>query len=280
MKKICLLIAISILMPAALLAAGQIVCTTYPLWLLTREITLGVPGNNVVMLVPFDSGCAHEYTPSLRDLKQVAAAGTLLVCHGSALDNHLKQAALKVNKNLSVAQVDRLQPGQDQHTFASPDTAVQLVREIATALSKYDPDNQKIYQHRSDIIVADLDKIARQIRQQSQLRHLTVIIQAPLFSNLLKLTGWEVIMLKKEKSAIPSPAELRKVLQRSRSCHAAAVIAEKNHHDRTVAAAAAENKLPITELDMLISGPENPPAGYYQQTMRENCEKLRKISNL
>ena len=87
-------------------------------------------------------------------------------------------------------------------------------------------------------------------------------------------------MLKKEKSAIPSPAELRKVLQRSRSCHAAAVIAEKNHHDRTVTAAAAENKLPITELDMLISGPENPPAGYYQQTMRENCEKLRKISNL
>ena len=80
-----------------------VTATTYPIWVLTREVVDGT-GIEVQLLTPPDAGCPHDYVLTPNDLMKVSAAPKplLLFKNGAGLDDHICKAALGASKGIVV----------------------------------------------------------------------------------------------------------------------------------------------------------------------------------
>jgi len=80
-----------------------VAATTYPIWVLTREVVDGT-GIEVDLLTPPDAGCPHDYVLTPNDLMKVSAARKplLLFKNGAGLDDHICKAALSAGKGIVV----------------------------------------------------------------------------------------------------------------------------------------------------------------------------------
>ena len=80
-----------------------VAATTYPIWVLTREVLDGT-GIEALLLTPPDAGCPHDYVLTANDLMKVSAARKplLLFKNGAGLDEHICKAAMTANKGILV----------------------------------------------------------------------------------------------------------------------------------------------------------------------------------
>ena len=80
-----------------------VAATTYPIWVLTREVVDGT-GIEVELLTPPDAGCPHDYVLTPNDLMKVSVARKplLLFKNGAGLDEHICKAALSAGKGIVV----------------------------------------------------------------------------------------------------------------------------------------------------------------------------------
>ncbi len=80
-----------------------VAATTYPIWVLTREVADGT-GIEVELLTPPDAGCPHDYVLTPNDLMKVSAARKplLLFKNGAGLDEHICKAALSAGNGIVV----------------------------------------------------------------------------------------------------------------------------------------------------------------------------------
>ncbi len=80
-----------------------VAATTYPIWVLTREVVDGT-GIEVELLTPPDAGCPHDYVLTPNDLMKLSAARKplLLFKNGAGLDDHICEAALSAGKGIEV----------------------------------------------------------------------------------------------------------------------------------------------------------------------------------
>ena len=81
----------------------SVAATTYPIWVLTREVLNGT-GIEAQLLTPPDAGCPHDYVLTPNDLMKVSAARKplLLFKNGAGLDDHICKAALSAGKGIAV----------------------------------------------------------------------------------------------------------------------------------------------------------------------------------
>lgn len=95
-----------VLMPqAASAASGQgklrILATTYPVYLLARNVVQSSPGAQVDLLVPAQTGCPHDYALTPKDMQKLAQADVLLL-NGLGLDDFMLKALPKAKPGLVV----------------------------------------------------------------------------------------------------------------------------------------------------------------------------------
>ena len=75
-----------------------VAATTYPIWVLTREVLDG-SGIEAQLLTPPDAGCPHDYVLTANDLMKISSARKplLLFQNGAGLDDHICKAAMSAN---------------------------------------------------------------------------------------------------------------------------------------------------------------------------------------
>lgn len=91
---------------AALAAAAEptlrILSTTFPIWLITRNVAAHVPGVSVELMIPAQAGCPHDYGLTPQDMTKLAQAD-ILVMNGLGLEAFLGASPAMIQ--------GRLQPG-------------------------------------------------------------------------------------------------------------------------------------------------------------------------
>ena len=103
-----------------------VAATTYPIWVLTREVVDGT-GIEVELLTPPDAGCPHDYVLTPNDLMKVSAARKplLLFKNGAGLDDHICKAALSAGKGIVVidtgAGIEVIGDDDDDHDHDAED---------------------------------------------------------------------------------------------------------------------------------------------------------------
>ena len=253
-----------------LATAKNIVCTTYPVWLLTRSVTGGIKSANLSVLMPATQSCAHDYSPSAKDLQKIARNGTILIANGLGLDDHIVKAALRVNRSLTVITAGDAVHAKDMHSFIAPDTAAFMTKAIADKLGEIDQANRKIYQKNADNLCEKLNALRIRRRQLPDM----VVLQTPLWINLAKFAGVKYIVVKNAHSAILNSTSLKKLLQTVKQNNISTLWQEADSPDPAIKMLKKSAILRTVELDTLQTGPQNPAADYLVQVMQSNLEKI------
>ena len=293
----------------------EVVVTTYPIWLLTRELMDGT-GRTPQLLTPPDAGCPHDYTLTTTDLLKISGKPILLFANGAGLDDHLCQAALSANKDIDVVdtseEIERIltegdddvdheaehdhhdgdddhegdheghhhhhHGGKNGHFFASPFQAFAIIDTIYSALVQNDPLNVEIYEKN----VTMLEQMLRllQIEYQSNLSPYTgtrVAAQHDIFDYLLLDIGFEKpISIFADPETPPSPAEITKLTQEFKEQGVKVIFTEPQYPDDLAKLIGKETGATVVKIDSLASGPANPPPLYYYNVMRNNISLMKK----
>lgn len=289
-------------------------CTTYPVWLLTREITAGVKNVRTELMIPAGTGCPHEYVLTPADMRKLGAKNLVVVRNGLGLDDFVVRPLQKMNPKAPVIEACAgLQAlpaescchehgkheehghhdhkhkhehdghhhghhGENPHLFASPDTALGMVRNIADGLCKADGPNAELYRKNEARFTAELNRLVSEAESLKKLvAGKNVVVQHGIFNYLARLLCLNVAAEIQHEGVAPSAAELRKLTELIRSRKAAVIFTEPQYSQQTARTLARECGIAVCRLDPLSGGPEKPSADHYVSVMRENLRKIRSV---
>lgn len=308
-----------ILPQAASAAAGQgklrILATTYPVYLLARNVVQSNPGAQVDLLIPAQTGCPHDYALTPKDMQKLAQADVLLL-NGLGLDDFMLKALPNAKPGLVVVDSsagitplkednahedgDEDHDGHDHaarhgheesghghhhdhggvnpHAFASPRLAAVMVKNMAQGLAKADPQNAASYESNASAYEKVLLGLSDRLATLgAKAPNKGIALMHDALSYMARDGGLEVVaVIQEDEDAQPSAGRLITVAKILREHKPALIASEPQYSDKAVQTLAREVGIPAAQLDSLASGPTSPSLDHYEKTMNNNINILEK----
>ncbi len=82
-------------------AIQNVLCSTFPMVQLTRNVTQGREGVTVQLLLPAALGCPHHYSLTPQDMRKLASADVFVI-NGLGMEEFLGAPVEQANRNLIV----------------------------------------------------------------------------------------------------------------------------------------------------------------------------------
>ena len=278
------------------------VCTTFPVWQITRNVTEGRAGVDVRLMLPAALGCPHDYVLTPQDMHRLAGA-RVIVINGLGLDDFLGASAIRVHEAAIVdmsagidgvrwasAEVDEsahhamereaskgARSVANPHLFASPRRVAQLAVNVAAGLSRHDPDGAALYARNAEAYAARMNRLADELAQLGRsLANHRIVTQHDAFDYLACDMGLDVVaVVQAHPGQDPSASEMMDLIRRIQKERVGAIFTEPGDSSRIGKTIAREAGVPAVMLDPVASGPEEAPLDYYESVMRRNMEVLR-----
>lgn len=266
-----------------------VVCTTYPVWLIVRDLMQGTENAPPFsLLVPADTGCPHDYAMTPGELLKLSRTRSLLLLrNGGGLDDQIATAARSVKPDLSDAPAcdkckgSHLHTGDEvchaNHPFTSPDTLYDMIARLTAALRKFDPDNADVYEANAEQlakICADLTKRGSQpglIGKKVLVMHSTFV---PLV-RLLKMDLRGVIFTGHVSELTPSA--LQDLISKIKAEQIGLLVLEPQTPEKLAKLLHQETGIKILRLDPLASGSMDVPNGYLLKNLEHNIQVLQEV---
>jgi len=271
----------------------EVLCSFLPVWVFTKNVTKGVSGVEVDVLIPGHQG-PHNYQLTPGDMEKIRRAD-LFIINGYGLEAFLEKVAEQSVPGLEVVKageaVEPLYVGEDglwtdspgeggevnPHVFASPAGAARMVQRIAEALASRDPEHAQMYRSNARSYSEELRELAERLRQvvaSSENPRVATFHNA--FDYLARDTGLEIVgVVETAPGQKPSAAELKRLADRISSSGARAVFAEPQFSDRIARVLADETGAPLEVLDPGATGELSPDS--YVEIMERNLKTLEKV---
>jgi len=121
----------------------NVLCTTFPIYQITRNVVQGSSGMNVELMLPSNLGCPHDYSLTPGDMQKIAKADVLVI-NGLGMEEFLGAPVKRASSRLLIIdssagirnlleyteedhdmkgyheEKDHLHEGLNPHLFASP----------------------------------------------------------------------------------------------------------------------------------------------------------------
>jgi zinc transport system substrate-binding protein len=273
----------------------QVVCTIFPIYVLTLNVVGKIPGVEVRLLLPPHQGCPHNYDLTPRDLIKLSQAD-LIIANGLGLEEFLEKsmapAHLQARVLLAAEKVKpiRNQPGPGHHdeedhhhegsinghAWVSPETAAIMVRTIADGLAVKDPVHSREYHSQAEQYGKRLEILAREMKAVvSQAKNKKCLAFHDILAYLARDIGLTLIGVVESHPGIePSPKEMVRLIRILKRQQVAAIFSEPQYSDKVVKTLSRASGVPFFELDPVATG--KPAADSYEKGMRKNLEILGK----
>jgi ABC-type Zn uptake system ZnuABC Zn-binding protein ZnuA len=281
-----------------------VLCTTFPIYQITQNITQGRNTVNVALMVPSQLGCPHDYALTPQDMQKLSMADVLIV-NGLGMEEFLGAPVEKANPKLKVADSssgikeilqfteekyeygrhdadehdhdqNNHHAGANPHLFASPRMAAKLAMNIAEALSRLDPAGTDTYLKNARLYADKLNKLADDFAALGKrLRNNRIVTQHGVFDYLARDMGLEVVaVVQAHAGQEPSASEMLEIVRTIKEKQAGAIFTEPQYPEKIGKTIAREAGIPWANLDPAATGPENAPLDYYETVMRKNLKTL------
>lgn len=282
----------------------HILTSTFPLYQITRNITLGDNGVEVELMIPAQMGCPHDYALTPQDMRKLARAD-VLITNGLGMEEFLGAPVRKANPNLTLIDsshgIKQVLPstktaedehdhapkthgheayrdahGANPHLFASPRMAALLTANIANALAEFHPAGAAVYTANGQAYSQRLNRLADEMAALGKrLDNNRIVTQHGVFDYLARDMGLEVVaVVQAHAGQDPSAAEILAIVKTIRAKKAGAIFTEPQYPEAVGATLAKEAGIATARLDPAATGPEQAPLDYYEQVMRANLNTL------
>ncbi len=289
-------------------AAGRrvsLLCTTYPVYQITRNVIDGVKTVQVDLMISSELGCPHDYSLTPQDMQRLSHADVLII-NGLGMEGFLGATVMKANPGIRVIdsswgirEVLRSQEedrdegprdhshdktrqehssGLNPHLFASPRMAALIAVNIAEGLALTDPAGAAAYRKNAAAYAARMNRLADELADLGRrLRNNRVVTQHGVFDYLSRDMGLEVVaVIRAHPGQEPSASEMLKIVKTIRQKKAGAVFLEPQFPVRIGLIIAKEAGVPAAVLDPTATGRQNASLDYYEKVMRLNMDVLSK----
>ncbi len=278
----------------------KVLCSTFPVYLFTKNIVAGSDTMQVGLMLPAALGCPHDYMVTPQDLQRLTEAQVLII-NGLGMESFLEKSLRKADSHLIVIDssqgiTDLIQLGEDAedsdsidshehhhtgvnpHLFASPRLAAQITQNIAAEISKIDPAHQDLYQKNAKQYAEKLNRLAEEFQSAARsFRSVKIVTEHAVFDYLARDCGLEVAAIVEESPGQePAADQMLQLVRIIRESKAAALFTEPQYPAKIGQTLARETGIPVAVLDPVAGGPDNAPADYYEIVMRHNLETLKK----
>ena len=292
----------------------NVLCTTFPIHQIARNVAQGRAGVDLQLMLPAGMGCPHDYALTPQDMRKLAAADVLVV-NGQGLEEFLGAPVRTANPDVetidsSAGIQDLLEyahepaeaeeehgheaeadPGHEEHDhghhhhegvnphlFASPRQAARIALNVAAGLSKADPEGAGVYFRNAQAYADRLNALADEMAALGRtLKNNRIVEPHGVFDYLARDMGLEVVAVLRPHGQEPSAAEMLELVRTLRAKQAGAIFTEPQYPAKVGAALARETGLPAATLDPVATGPDEAPLDYYETAMRQNMEVLRAV---
>lgn len=270
---------------------SSILCTTFPIYQLVRNVTQGRDGAQVQLLLPSQLGCPHDYVLSPQDMQKLVRADVLVV-NGLGLEEFLGAPLEKANAKLRIidssAGVGPLiaegvscdhgcthAQTHNPHPFASPRMAAKLVLGIGSSLVELDPAGASIYTTNAAAYAKVLDGLADEFAALGQrVKNKRIVQSQGIFDYLARDAQLEIVAVIQLHGEKPSAAKMAELVHEIREKRPGAIFAQPQYPAKVAHTLAAETGVAFVSLDPVATGPTDAPLDYYETTMRRNLEIL------
>ena len=300
-----LLAGLGLVRPATAPAEVEVLATTYPIYLFTRNLMAGVPGSRVSLLMG-TPGCPHDYNPTPRELETLSRA-EILASGGLKLDAFLERALGVAKPGLKIIDASgglagepraapavildlgaarswyrgrsQAPPGPDPHLFASLSGAMTLTLNLAEGLARLDPAGAEIYRTNAIGLNAEYKSLLERYWAVGvKLRQPKVILGHSVLSYLAADLGLTVAaVIEDEEEAPVSAARLSALAALAGREGVRAVLVDPDGRLDLARTVGAEARLPVAVIDPVTSGPDEPPADYFQKVFLTNLQVLDEL---
>ncbi len=283
-------------------APPVILCTVFPIYQITRNVTEGREGVRVELLLPASLGCPHNYALTPQDMRKLIRAEVLVV-NGLGLEEFLGAPVAQANPGLHIIDsaaglpdlimmAGRHHPhashdeacaddhdhstAVNPHPFASPRMSAQMARTIARGLSQMDPDGAERYAANAAAYVVRMDALATELAELGRrLPHPRIIQPHGVFDYFARDGGLGIAAVLQPHGQEPSAAEMIRMTRLIREQQVAAVIVEPQYSSKAGQTIARETGIPVIALDPGASGPDGAPLDHFDTILRQNIQALR-----
>lgn len=286
--------------PPAAPGGKRILCSTFPVNLLARNVVQGREGITLERMLPAQLGCPHDYALTPDDMRKLAQADALII-NGLGLEEFLGAPVQNANPSMAVIDssagiadlihTDRTGSaphhdhegpcwhGVNPHLFSSPRQAARIAVTMAEGLAKLDPAGAERYRRNAREYAERLNRLADDLRALGErLKNNRMAAQHGAFEYLARDMGLDIVAhLQAHAGQEPSAAEMLDVVKTIRARQAGAVFTEPQYPPKTAQTVAREAGVPTATLDPVATGPENAGLDHYEKTMRENMKTLESV---
>lgn len=273
----------------------QVVCSTFPVYQITKNVVSDVEAIDLGLLVPASVGCEHDFVLSPSDRRRLGRADVLVI-NGLGLESFLKQAILRNVKvidpsvglelpKLPESDADRTYHGHghgqshthgvNPHVLALPEFSGAYARNIATKLSEYRPEstlqffaNAQRYEQRMQQLTGALLKVSA--------ASIPVVAPDGEWDYLLYRLGVKVVGRTPHGGENLSAAQLRTLLRILKAKEPKLIlIGEEERRLRAKLQRATDASFVV--LESIVAGSMDDPLDLYDTTMKRNLAAIQKV---
>ena len=281
----------------------NIVVTTFPLYIFTKNVTAGAKGVRTILLIAPGRGCPHDYALTPKDMRILAGKNILLIRNGAFLDDFVLKVMKKVNPSAPILDSSKgvkLLPAAgsackghhhhhkhhhhnhhctsrgNPHLFASPLTAAQVVGNITDFLSGNDKKNAPLYRKNGTLYRKKLEALSREAgKLLAPFAGAKIIAQHNVFDYLAHHTGLQTAGHLSFGSDAPGARRLGDLAKKIRKEKVKLILTEPQYPDGSARRLAKECRIQTVTFDPVATGPADAPNDYYEKVMRENLKRLK-----
>ena len=268
-----------------------ILCSFYPMYILTQNITKDVSGVAVECMTSVETGCLHDYQLTPQDMKKLNSAYVLVV-NGGGMETFLNKAIaqfprlkiVEASKGIQLIETEGHQRESDDdhhehqfnpHVWVSVSGAILQVENICKGLMAVDSGNAQKYRLNADRFIKSLEELKSKMHQGlsgiSDRNIITFHEAFPYFSREFNLNVAAVI--EREAGSEPSARELAEIIKLIKEKKVEAIFIEPQYPAKTAQMISRETGKKLYTLDPIVTGPFHPDA--YISIMEKNLMVLQ-----
>ena len=284
MFKIISVLAVSMLIWCASSSAEnpktRIVTSFYPMYVAVLNVAGNVPGVTVTNMTKQISGCLHDYQLSPDDMKILSNAD-IFVVNGAGMESFLEKV-IRDRPNLNIVNASKgIELIKDRNNIENPHVWVSVslhkrqIENIAAGLSKYDPENAKLYRKNADAYILKIEDLRiKMLNFTKSIRNRDIITFHEAFPYFAKEFGLNVVaVVEREPGSDPDARELANTIDIIKKGKVRVLFAEPQYSAKSAEIIARETNSKLYTLDPVVSGPLTADA--YMEIMTKNLEILK-----
>ena len=262
----------------------RIVASFYPIYIMTLNLTQGLPDVEVTDMAGQQTGCLHDYQLQSKDVQALARADVFAI-NGAGMENFLTRVMDQL-PDLQIldssAGIPVLQSGEggaeseNPHLWVSISNYIKQVENLADGLAADDPAHADAYRENAAVYIEKLSSLRSRMHETiDPLPNRDIVTLHEAFPYFAEEFGLTIVgTVQREPDSQPSARELADTIRLIRSTGVKAVFAEPQYDASAAQILSQESGAAFYTLDPGATGPDDPDA--YLDAMEQNRVVLQK----